>query len=442
MQRLTRVLGLPSAVVLGLGSILGTGLFVSLGLAAGVSGYAVPLAIILAATVAMANGMSSASLAANHPVSGGTYEYGYTYLGRPYGFFAGTMFLAAKSASAATAALGLIGYIANLIPAISGFMVNALAAGVVVVLTALVASGLRRSTKATVVSVSITILGIVILVIYAWRAAAGAVSGAGEPAIDAGQTAAGVRSWLRALAENPLGFLQGAALVFVAFTGYGRIATLGEEVKEPSRTIPRAIVTTVAVVTLLYVSVAIVSIGVITPAELATAARENQAPLELVARRAGGMVPLVAVLLAAVTALFGVLLNLILGLSRVVLAMGRRRDLPGFLARIDDRRSSPVAAVVVVGVLVALMALFGSVELNWSFSALTVLVYYALTNLSALFVPSESKRIHPVVSVLGVVGCLALAFAIGPEVIIPGAAVLGFVVVWYILATHFRKGRT
>jgi APA family basic amino acid/polyamine antiporter len=101
-----------------------------------------------------------------------------------------------------------------------------------------------------------------------------------------------------------------------------------------------------------------------------------------------------------------------------------------------------VAAVAVVGALVALLALFGSVELNWSFSALTVLVYYALANLSALFVPRELKRIHPAVSVFGLIGCLALALAIGPEVLVPGAVVLGFVVVWYILATHFRKGRT
>ena len=107
---LARVVGTPGAILLGLGSIVGTGAFVSIGIAAGVAGPSVVVATALAALLAACNGLSSAQLAADHPVSGGSYEYGYKHVSPRVGFMAGWMFLSAKSASAATAALGLAGY--------------------------------------------------------------------------------------------------------------------------------------------------------------------------------------------------------------------------------------------------------------------------------------------------------------------------------------------
>ena len=146
-QGLRRVVGLPGAVLLGLGSILGTGIFVSIGIAAGVAGGWVVPAVALAAIVAAFNGLSSAQLAASHPVSGGTYEYGYRYLNPLLGFLAGWMFLAAKSASAATAALGLSGYLLTALghPGVGGRV--ALAVSAVLLLTFLVAGGMRRSNR-------------------------------------------------------------------------------------------------------------------------------------------------------------------------------------------------------------------------------------------------------------------------------------------------------
>src|SRR5690606_8909573 len=144
---LARVVGVPGAVLMGLGSIVGTGIFVSIGLAAGVAGPSVVIAVALAAVVATFNGLSSAQLAASHPVSGGTYEYGYRYLNPTLGFVAGWMFLCAKSASAATAALGFGGY------ALSAFDITdrrariALGVATLALLTAIVAGGMRRSNR-------------------------------------------------------------------------------------------------------------------------------------------------------------------------------------------------------------------------------------------------------------------------------------------------------
>ncbi|MDX1585074.1 MAG: amino acid permease, partial [Thermoanaerobaculia bacterium] len=162
---LDRVLGIPGAVLMGLGSILGTGIFVSIGVAAGIAGPAVVLAVALAAVVATFNGLSSAQLAANHPVSGGTYEYGYRYLNPSLGFTAGWMFLCAKSASAATAALGFAGYLLTALGHTEMTLRIAVALGIVALLTAVVAGGMRRSNRANAVIVSLTLLGLLAFIL-------------------------------------------------------------------------------------------------------------------------------------------------------------------------------------------------------------------------------------------------------------------------------------
>ena len=147
MTQLRREVGLFGAVMMGLGSIVGTGVFVSIGLGAEIAGPAVVLAILVAAAVAGANGLSSAQLAASHPVSGGSYEYGYQYLNPALGFTAGWMFLCAKSASAATAALGFSGYLLNLFGVEQPVARILVAVAVVAILTAIILRGIRSSNR-------------------------------------------------------------------------------------------------------------------------------------------------------------------------------------------------------------------------------------------------------------------------------------------------------
>jgi basic amino acid/polyamine antiporter, APA family len=408
-RAMDRTVGLRGAVLLGLGSILGTGVFVSLGLAVGVTGSWAVLALCLAAMLAAFNALSSAELAASHPVSGGTYAYGYRYLGPDFGFGAGLAFLLAKSASAAAAAIGLSGYVLaglGMDPALT----NLVASVVVVAMTGLVVLGLRRANPVNALLVTVTLLVLIIL------SAMALLSPAGEQVANPTTPFA------------PASFLEATALLFVAFTGYGRIATLGEEVRSPRRTIPRAIILTLLVSTCLYLAILTGGLNVLGAAQFADATTRTAAPLQAVAARLGAPWLSLLVIVAAVTAMAGVLLNLILGLSRVVLAMGREGDLPLRLGQLD-RGGQPLAASLCVGVVIAAMAAFGGLALVWSFSAFTVLVYYAITNLAALRLGPAERLYPPIVPALGLVGCLGLSVWLQPLIILTATAILAFALV-------------
>lgn len=424
--QLARVVGVPGAVLMGLGSIVGTGIFVSVGVAAGIAGPAVVLAVAAAAVVATFNGLSSAQLAASHPVSGGTYEYGYRYLNPTLGFTAGWMFLCAKSASAATAALGFAGYTLAAFDVSDRWARTGLGVAVVAILTAVVAGGMQRSNRTNAIIVGFTLLALAAFVV------------AGLPtAIDgAGTHFAGALDDLDARE-----LLHATALMFVAYTGYGRIATLGEEVVEPRRTIPRAIVTALMVTMVLYVTVVAVAVAAVGAGALGAATSQAAAPLELVARSLA--VPEVSYLVAAaaITAMVGVLLNLLLGLSRVLLAMGRRGDMPPALAEVEARHASPRRAVIVTGIGIAGLTLLGSVETTWSFSAFTVLVYYALTNLAALRLPAEHRRFPRWVAGLGLASCLGLAFWVEPRIWLAGLGLIAAGLGWHLVARRWWRPR-
>lgn len=428
---LKRQVGVFGAVMMGLGSIVGTGVFVSLGLGAGVAGAGVVLALVFAGALAACNGLSSAQLAAAHPVSGGTYEYGYRYLHPALGFSAGWMFLAAKSASAATAALGFAGYLIHLQPQWhDGFasLDIVLALGAVAGLTVVVLTGLRRSSAMNVTIVSVTLFALIAFVVVGIGSLAEHV---GEPWI-AEATAP------REASGMVPGLLEATALMFVAYTGYGRIATLGEEITEPARNIPRAIIATLAVTVVLYVAVASVAVAAVGAERFAELTVTGFAPLEAIARElltgSGGSALAIVVFIGAVTAMLGVLLNLILGLSRVALAMGRRGDLPATFGRINAKGTTPTAAVMLVAIIIAGLVCLGSVKVAWSFSAFTVLIYYGLTNAAALRLPPGNRLYPRVFSWLGLLGCLGLAWWVDWRYVLAGLALLAVGLVWHAIA--------
>jgi APA family basic amino acid/polyamine antiporter len=420
-QSLRREFGVSSATLLGLGSILGTGIFVSIGLVAGIAHAWTPVAIVIAAFVATCNALSSAQLAAAHPQSGGTYEYGYRLLHPAAGFTAGWMFLIAKSASAATAALGLAGYLLNVFGIDDHRVQVGVGAAVVVLLTALVAGGLRRSNPVNTIVVAVTLIALGAFVV---AGAGRAFSGFGE------ELASAPKPTFRQM-------LEATALMFVAYTGYGRVATLGEEVRDPARTIPRAIIATLWVSAALYLAVGFVGVNAVGSVALASATEGAGAPLEIVSREFG--VPLLPGLLAigAVTAMAGVLLNLLLGLSRVLFAMGRRGDMPGAVTRLDAGQS-PAVAVGVVGAIILGLTLIGSIRLAWSFSAFTVLVYYALTNLAALRLPKEQRLYPRFLAWGGLLSCAFLAFWVEPRIWLVGLGLIVTGLAWHAVANSRR----
>lgn len=423
---LKREVGLAGAILLGLGSMVGTGVFVSIGIAAGVAGPSLMAATVVAALIAAANGLSSAQLAAAHPVSGGTYEYGYLWLSPSFGFAAGWMFLLAKSASAATAALGFGGYLLDLAGAEGTTWRIILGVGVALMMTAFVASGIRRSNVGNAVIVSATLMGLTALVVWS------------VPAVVPEGLVNFTPFFPEAAGRGAL--LHGAALMFVAFTGYGRIATLAEEVREPRRVIPPAVLLTMLLVSVLYLGVGFAGVGVLGAEGFGRAAERTAAPLEplAVALRTPALPQVIT--LAAITAMAGVLLNLVLGLSRVLLAMARRGDAPAFLRRVDEKRGSPVASVWVCGLGTAALALVGDVRITWSFSAFTVLLYYGITNLAALRLPAEARLFPRWIPAAGLIGCLGLAFWVDARVWLAGLALLGIGLAGHLIRRR-RAGR-
>ncbi len=387
---LSRELGLFGAIVTGLGSILGTGAFVSIGLASGMWGDAVIWAIPLAAIVATFNGLSSAYLAGRFPVSGGTYEYAYRTLSPSLGFTAGWLFLLAKTASAASAALGVGLYLGTA----SAWIPLTAAVGV----TLLVIAGIRRTTIVNAALVSLTIAAI------AWFAIRGLTESG--PTVD------------MASSEPSGDLLAATAFLFVAYTGYGRIATLGEEVKSPGRTIPRAVIVTLAVAALLYMAIEV-------------GGRAMAGPGWGLALQMG-FLGMAFVTIGAITAMLGVLLNLVLGLSRVWLAMGRRHDMPRRFGRLNSR-GQPVAAISLSGSLVALVTLVGDISLAWSFSAMTVLLYYAITNLAALKVDHTRPTAWA-----GLASCLFLSVFVPPNIWLLGIGLVLSGLAWKVASSARR----
>ncbi|BBY36873.1 putative transporter [Mycobacterium mantenii] len=403
-DELRRSLGVFDAVVIGLGSMIGAGIFAALGPAAHAAGSGLLLGLALAAVVAYCNATSSARLAARYPASGGTYVYGRKRLGDFWGYLAGWGFVVGKTASCAAMAL-TIGYYAW--PA----QAHAVAVAAVVALTAVNYAGVRKSAWLTRIIVAAVLAVLAAVIVAAFTS-----------------TAAGTDS-LRPTGATIGGVVQAAGLLFFAFAGYARIATLGEEVRDPSRTIPRAIPLALTITLAIYALVAVAALSVLGPARLARSA----APLVDTARAAGAAWLVPAVQVGAVVAAVGSLLALILGVSRTTLAMARDRHLPHALAAVHPRFQVPHRAELLIGVCVAILAATTDLRGAIGFSSFAVLIYYAIANASAFTLGPDEGRPHRAIPVIGLLGCVLLAFAMPLPSVLSGAAVLGIGVAAYLI---------
>jgi APA family basic amino acid/polyamine antiporter len=401
---LHRRLGTFDAVTIGLGSMLGAGIFVALAPAAAAAGSALLVGLGVAAVVAYCNATSSARLAARYPQSGGTYVYGRERLGAFWGYMAGWSFVVGKTASCAAMALTV------------GFYVwpsqaHAVAVAAVVALTAVNYTGIQRSALLTrvIVAVVLAVLAVVVVVILGFG--------------DADVERIGIGADF-----SVFGVLQAAGLLFFAFAGYARIATLGEEVRDPARTIPRAIPIALTIALAVYGVVALAVLAELGSDTLASAT----APLADAVTAAGfaNLEPMVRA--GAAVAAIGSLLALVLGVSRTTLAMARDHHLPHALAKVHPRFGSPHRAEVAVGVVVAIAAATVDVRQAIGFSSFAVLLYYAIANASAW---TLSARVIPAI---GLAGCLLLAFTLPVSSVIVGSGVVVAGLVAYGLRSWLR----
>ena len=393
---LARRLGTADAVTIGLGSMIGAGVFAVFAPAARAAGGWLLAGLAAAAVVAYCNATSSARLAARHPESGGTYVYGRERLGPFWGYLAGWSFVVGKTASCAAMALTFAAYAAP------GWE-RPIAVAAVLALTALNWRGVHKSVLATriIVAAVLAVLGAAVAVAL------------GAPSADLGDVVSGGPA-------SVFGVLQAAGLIFFAFAGYARIATLGEEVRDPARTIPRAIPLALLVTLVVYAAVAAAALAVLGPGRLADAS----APLaEMVtAAGAGWLAPVVRA--GAAVAALGSLLALILGVSRTAFAMARDGHLPGGLAVVHPRFRVPHRAELAVGLVVAAAAATADLRAAVGFSSLGVLLYYAIANAAALRLGPQENRPARVIPVVGLLGCLVLAASLPLGSVLAGTAVI------------------
>jgi APA family basic amino acid/polyamine antiporter len=396
-SRLARRIGTPDAVVMGLGAMIGAGVFAAPAPAAEAAGNGLVIALLIAALVAFCNATSSAQLAAVYPESGGTYVYGRRRLGPFWGYLAGWCFIVGKTASCAAVALTFGHYVA---PDLS----RPLGIAAVISLALVNYFGVQKTaalTRALVASVLLALAAAVTAIVLGGEADAGRLIPLYDPDF------------------GPFGVLEAAGLWFFAFAGYARIATLGEEVRDPEVTIPHAIPVALATALAVYLAVTLTSLAALGPEGLA----EADAPIAdaIDAAGAGGMEPVVRA--GAAVASLGVLLSLLAGVSRTMFSMAGNRDLPTTLGHVNPRYRVPDYAELVVAVLVVVVVAAADVRQAIGFSSFGVLLYYAIANASAFTLPPESRRWPRWLTVAGVAGCLVLAFTLPWESVVAGAAV-------------------
>jgi APA family basic amino acid/polyamine antiporter len=411
--RLARRLGTFDAVVIGLGSMIGAGVFAAFAPAARAAGNGLLVGLAIAALVAYCNATSSAQLAALYPESGGTYVYGRKRLGAFWGFLAGWGFVIGKLASCAAMAMTFASYAA---PSLA----RPIAVSAVVALTAVNYLGVQKTALLTRAIVAAVLVALALVVAAVW--------------LGGGTNAS--RLWPLSGATT-YGVLQSAGFLFFAFAGYARLATLGEEVIEPRRTIPRAIPLALGITLVVY---AVVGVSALAGAGAPTIA-SAPAPLATAveAGRLSSLSPVVRI--GAAVASLGVLLSLIVGVSRTAFAMAGNRDLPVFLAAVHPRFRVPHRAEIVVGCVVAVVAASADIRSAIGFSSFAVLTYYAIANAAAWTLAHEERRWSKRLAGVGVLGCTTLALTLPLASVVPGAAVLAVGAAIYLARHRWGGGR-
>lgn len=411
---LSRRLGLGDAFSIGMASMIGAGVFAVFAPAARAAGGALLIGLLLAAVVAWCNATSSAQLAAQYPAAGGTYVYGRERLGEWAGYVAGWSFVVGKTASCAAMALTFAAYWAPVA------WQKPIAIAAVWLLVAINCLGVTRTAQAAKVLVTLALLGLGTALVVGWVSLP--ATGASPLALPDGGL-----GWY--------GVLQSAGLLFFAFAGYARIATMGEEVRDPERTIPRAIVSALLATLAVYLLVGVTLLVLVGPDQLAG----STAPVALLV--SGHPVVGGVLAAAAAAASAGALLGLLSGIGRTWLAMARTRDLPGWFAHTHPRFKTPHRVELLLGVILTAVVLVADVRGAIGFSSFGVLLYYFVANVAAWTQGPDQRRYPRWLQVLGAIACLVLAATLPWQSVVGGLVLLVIGVAYRLLRVRIAQPR-
>lgn len=403
-SRLERRLNTTDAVVLGLGSMIGAGIFAAAGPAAAAAGNGLLIGVVLAGAIAFLNAITMAQLAAIYPESGGTYVYGGRRLGPFWGFLAGWGFVIGKLASCTAMALTFAFYV-------SPAHARPLAVAAVLGLTMINSRGIRKTSLATKILVAVVL------------AALSVVCGAAL----AGGGARFSRITSLSLDHGLHGVLQAGGMMFFAFAGYARIATLGEEVLEPRKTIPRAILLALGLTLLIYLVVMATAVLCVDVTDLA----RSKSPLALAVESGAYAALSPIVRIGAGVACLGVLLSLMAGISRTVFAMAANGDLPRRFSVVHPELRIPLRAELAVGAVVALIVGLADLRSAIGFSSFAILSYYAIANVAAWRLRPEERRWPRALAAAGFGACAVVALSLPPESVFGGLLLFAVGSVFY-----------
>jgi amino acid transporter len=358
---LKRSLSLPLLTFYGLGTIIGAGIYVLVARVAAYAGLYAPLSFLLAALLAAFTGFSYAELTARYPKSAGEAVYVQEGLRRrELSLLVGFLIIVTGVVSAATIVNGFVGYLHIFVPVPDALAITL----VVLVLGGLALWGINESVVAATVITLIEVGGLLFIVFVA------------------GDSLATLPARLPELVPpaDPAvwqGILLGAFLAFYAFIGFEDMVNVAEEVRDPVRTLPRAILLTLAAATALYILVALVAVLALPPAELA----ETRAPLALIYERSTGQPPTLITVISLFAIVNGALIQIVMG-SRVLYGMSREGWIPGWLGRVHARTRTPHFATALVAAAILVLALWFPLEALARFTSFVILMVFALINLA------------------------------------------------------------
>jgi len=410
---LKREIGLFDATALGIGAIIGSGIFIVTGIVAGIAGPAMIISVLIAGIIALFSALSVAELSAYLPEEGGTYAFARVLISPFAGFIAGWIWIFSNIFVGAAVSLGFAHYFVTLFPAVP---VKIIAVIICIIFLTINYIGLKESTLLNNLLVTLKVL---ILLFFIAFGLGFFTSSHFIPPAPSGTT----------------GILAGAALIFFAYTGFARVTILAEEVKDPEKTIPRSIYLALGISTLLYVLVSLVAVGLIGTPDLAL----SGSPLADAIRVTGSPTAVMVISLGAMIATASVLLTTIMGISRIVFAMARNNDLPAILSKISPRFSTPHYAIWITGIFMVAAILLADLTLVVAVSTFAMLIFYFIANIAAFRIPSSYRRYPGIVPVIGVVTCAGLVIFLEINSWIIGITGLVMGIAWYAIHQRITK---
>jgi len=402
------------ATAISVGAIIGAGIFVVTGIAAGLAGSALIISMLIAAGISLFTALSFAELTAWQPREGSIYEYAYQLLSPLAGFLVGWMWMLSNTFAGATVALAFAHYLTELFPTLPAHWLAAL---LCIVFAALNFFGIRQSARLNNMIVVAKLLILAFFVIF----------GSAHIRMDN----------FIPFAPFRVGILYSACFIFFAYGGFARVAIVADEIKDPRRNVPRAILLSLAVSTIFYICVGMVAVGL----SGASALAHSPSPLTTAMRATHHPAASSLISVGALLATASVLLTSILGVSRMAYAMARRNDIPQALSRLHPRHNTPTYSIWITGGLMTVLVLTIDLSKAVAISTFALLFYYSLANISALRLRVEKRRYPRLVPVLGAASCLALLvfiFFASSTAWIIGCAGLILGLVYYAAKKHIR----